>query len=116
MPAKQDSLGKGIRRDIKQAARVVRREMGTFKNDLLTGGDSWKKSAQKAVQESGPRVSKAIDELIARAEEAFNKTMAIVDRQTHDTQIDLLQSYRSFLSRQVELVDRRLKKPRTKKN
>lgn len=110
LPAKQDNLGKEIRRDIKQAANIVRREMRTFKKDLLTGSEGWKKSAQKAVQESAPKVSKALDELITKAEEIFNKTMATVDKQAHDRQVDLLHAYRSFLDRQIELVDQRLKK------
>lgn len=90
--------------------------MRTFKKDLLTGGESWKKTAQKAVQESGPKVSKALDELIAKADEVFNRTMVTVDKQAQDTQISLLHVYRSFLERQVEMVDQRLKKSRNKKN
>ena len=110
LAAKQESLGKEIRRDIKQAANIVRREMRTFKKDLLTGSDTWKKNAQKAVQESAPKVSRALDELITKAEELFNRTIATVDKQTHDTQIDLLHAYRGFLRKQVELVDQRLEK------
>jgi thioesterase domain-containing protein len=116
LPAKQDGLRKEIRRDINQAADIVRREMRTFKKDLLTGSKSWKQTAQKAVQESAPKVSKALDELIAKADEVFSRTMATVDKQAHDTQINLLHVYRRFLKKRVELVDQRLKKSRNKKN
>lgn len=76
----------------------------------MTGSDSWKKSTAKAVQETAPKVSKALDETMTKAGEIFSKTMNIVDKEARETQVDFLRFYRSFLSRQVEFIDRRLKK------
>lgn len=110
MPSpKQSPTKKGIRRDIEQAARVVRDEMRTFQKDFLTGGKSWKTSTEKIVRETGPAMSAAIDDAMNRTSELFSKTMTIVEKQTHDTQIDLLKAYKGLLSRQINMVDRRLK-------
>jgi hypothetical protein len=101
---------KDIRHDITQAARLVRREIGTIKNDLLTGSESWKKSTQKIVKDNAPRVSAVLDETMTRTGDLFARAMNIVEKQTRETQTDLLRTYRDFLFRQVQAIDRRLKK------
>jgi len=78
--------------------------------DLLTGTKAWKNSTQKFIEDTAPKVTAIIDEAMSRASEAFRKTMEVVDKQTQGTQAELLRSYKKFLSRQVDLIDRRLKK------
>jgi hypothetical protein len=78
--------------------------------DLLTGTKAWKNSTQKFIEDTAPKVTAIIDEAMSRASEAFSKTMEVVDNQTRGTQAELLRSYKKFLSRQVDLIDRRLKK------
>ncbi len=76
----------------------------------MAGSDSWKKSTAKVVQDTAPKVSKALDETMTKAGEVFNRTMNIVDKEARETQVDFLRFYRSFLSKQVDFIDRRLKK------
>ena len=76
----------------------------------MTGSDSWRKSTAKVVQNTAPKVSRALDGTMAKAGEVFRRTMNIVDKEARETQVDFLHAYRSFLSKQVEFIDRRLKK------
>jgi ElaB/YqjD/DUF883 family membrane-anchored ribosome-binding protein len=108
LSSKDDS--KEIRKDIKEAADMVRREMRSLGKDLLTGTKAMKNSTQKFIEDTAPKVTAILDEAVTRASEAFSKTMEVVDKQTRGTQAELLRSYKNFLSRQVELIDRRLKK------
>ncbi len=108
MPSQDDR--KEIRKDIKEAADMVRREVRGLGKDLLTGTKAWKNSTQKFIEDTAPKVTAVLDEAMSRASEAFSKTMDVIDKQTRGTQAELLRSYKKFLSRQVELIDRRLKK------
>lgn len=78
--------------------------------DLLTGTKEWKNSTQKFIEDTAPKVTAVLDEAMKRTSEAFSKTMDVIDKQTRGTQAELLRSYKKFLSRQVELIDRRLRK------
>lgn len=107
LPSKDDP--KEIRKDIREAADMVRREMGDLGKDLLTGTKAWKNSTKKFVQDTAPRVTAILDEAMSRASKAFSKTMEVVDNQSRETQVNLLRSYKIFLAKQVEYVDRKLK-------
>ena len=103
-------MNKDIRRDIRKAAKLVRNEIRTMGKDLMSNAETWSKSTRKIVEENAPKVSAALDDTMNRTNDLFSKAMNIVEKQTRETQIDLLQGYKNFLARQVDLIDRRLKK------
>ena len=108
MPSQDDR--KEIRKDIKEAAEMVRREVRGLSKDLLTGTKAWKNSTQKFIEDTAPKVTAALDEAMTKASEVFTKTMNVIDKETRGTQAELLRSYKKFLSAQVEFIDRRLRK------
>ena len=67
-------------------------------------------STSKFVQDVSPKVSATIDESLERASETFKRTMTTIDKQTKPQQVKLLQAYRSFLSKQVDAIEKRIKR------
>jgi DNA integrity scanning protein DisA with diadenylate cyclase activity len=109
MSSKQD-LRKEIRRDIEEAVKRIRKDIDHQIKDLTTAGRNWKDSTEKFVQDVTPKVSSTLDDTIERTSETFKKTMSAIDRQTRQQQVSLLRAYKSFLSTQVDVVEKRLKK------
>ena len=111
MSSKQD-LRKEVRRDIEEAVKRIRRDIDHLGRDLTTAGRNWRYSTEKFVQDVSPKVSSTLDETMEKTSETFKRTMSTIDKQTRQQQVKLLRAYRSFLSRQVDLIEKRLKKIR----
>ena len=86
------------------------RRYGGTSEDLASASKTLVGSTSKFVQEVSPKVSTTIDESLERASETFKRTMTTIDKQTKPQQVKLLQAYRLFLSKQVDAVEKRLKK------
>jgi len=95
-----------VRRDIKIALERIRRDMDHARRDLASAVDS----TSKFVQDKGPKVSATIDETLEKTSETFKRTMKSIDAETKTQQIKLLRAYKSFLSRQIDVIEKRLKK------
>src|SRR5438132_1498304 len=67
-------------------------------------------STSKFVQDKAPKVSATIDETLEKTSETFKRTMNTIDAQTKTQQIKLLRAYRSFLSKQIDVIEKRLKR------
>ncbi len=108
MSSKQD-LRKEIRRDIEDAVRRIRKDIDHLGRDVTTVSRNWMDSTEKFVQDVTPKVSATLDETMEKTSETFKRTMSAIDRQTRQQQIRLLRAYKSFLSRQVDAIEKRLK-------
>ncbi len=97
-------------RDIKTTVNKIRRDLGHASKNIASASKTWAKSTSKFVQDVSPKVASTIDESLEKASQTFKHTMTTIDTQTKTQQVKLLQTYRSFLSKQVDAIDKRLKK------
>ena len=104
------STSQEARRDIKAALERVRRDIDHARRDLASASKNWVDSTNRFVKDVSPKVSSTIDDTFEKASETFKRTMTSIDTQTKPQQVKLLRAYRSFLSRQVELIEKRLEK------
>jgi hypothetical protein len=98
-----------VRRDIKIALERIRRDMDHARRDLASASKTMVDSTSKFVQEKAPKVSATIDETLEKTSETFKRTMNSIDAETKNQQVKLLRAYRSFLSKQVDVIEKRLK-------
>jgi gas vesicle protein len=98
------------RRDVKAAVEKIRQDISHASKDLASASKSFVESTSKFVQDVSPKVSATIDEGLEKASETFKRTMTTIDTQTKPQQVKLLQAYMSFLSKQVDAIEKRLKK------
>lgn len=99
-----------VRRDIKAALERVRRDIDHARRDLTSASKNWVDSTSKFVQDVSPKVSATIDEGLEKTSETFKRTMTSIDKKTKPEQVKLLRAYRSFLSKQVDMIEKRLEK------
>ena len=104
------STSQEARRDIKAALERVQRDIDHARRDLASASKNWVDSTNKFVQDVSPKVSHTIDDTLEKASETFKRTMSGIDTQTKPQQVKLLRAYRSFLSRQIDLIEKRLEK------
>lgn len=98
------------RREIKKAVEKLRDDLTHASKDIASAGKTMAESTSKFVQTTAPKISSTIDETIDKAAETFERTMTNIGTQTKPQQVKLLKAYRSFLSKQVDLIEKRLKK------
>jgi hypothetical protein len=99
-----------VRRDIKIALERIRRDMDHARRDLASASKNWVDTTSKFVQDNAPKVSATIDETLEKTSETFKRTMNTIDSETKTQQVKLLRAYKSFLSKQVDVIDKRLKR------
>jgi len=80
------------------------------RRDLASASKTWVDSTSKFVQDKAPKVSATIDETLEKTSETFKRTMSTIDTETKTQQVRLLRAYKSFLSRQVDVIEKRLKR------
>ncbi len=97
-----------VRRDIKIALERIRRDMDHARRDLASASKNWVDTTSKFVQHNAPKVSATIDETLEKTSETFKRTMNSIDSETKTQQVKLLRAYKSFLSRQVDVIEKRL--------
>lgn len=100
------------KRDIKATVDKIRRDLSHASKDIASASKTWVESTSKFVQETSPKVAATIDESLERASQTFKNTMKTIDSQTKPQQVKFLQAYKSFLSKQVDMIENRLKKLR----
>jgi len=98
-----------VRRDVKIALERIRRDMDHARRDLASASKTWVDSTSKFVQDNGPKVSATIDETLEKTSETFKRTMKSIDAETKTQQVKLLRAYKSFLSKQIDVIEKRLK-------
>ena len=98
------------RRDARTTVEKIKQDITHASKNLASASKTLVGSTSKLVQEVSPKVSTTIDESLERASETFKRTMTTIDKQTKPQQVKLLQAYRLFLSKQVDAVEKRLKK------
>jgi hypothetical protein len=98
-----------VRRDIKIALERIRRDMDHARKDLASASKNWVDTTSKFVQHNAPKVSATIDETLEKTSETFKRTINSIDSETKPQQVKLLRAYKSFLSKQVDVIEKRLK-------
>lgn len=68
-----------------------------------------KRTLQRELSSSTPRMEHDLDRSVDEAGMALSKTLREIDQRTSNEQRKLLNGYRSFLQRQVEFVERKIK-------
>jgi len=99
-----------VRRDIKVALERIRRDMDHARRDLASASKNWVDTTSRFVQHNAPKVSVTIDETLEKTSETFKRTMNNIDSETKTQQVKLLRAYKSFLSRQVGVIEKRLER------
>ncbi len=105
MSKSQDS-----KEEVRDLLRTVRNEVQKITKELATATQGVVESTEKAVREISPKVSATLDETIKDASVSFHRAMGNIDKQTKTQQVKLLRSYKSFLSKQADAIDKRLRK------
>jgi chaperonin cofactor prefoldin len=83
----------------------MRKDLQQLSKDLFVASKTLKTSTEKFVQDTGPKVSAGLEETV----ETFRRTMTTIDKQTKPQQAKLLRSYKKFLTKQVDFIEKRLK-------
>src|SRR6266704_1053936 len=94
-----------VRREAKEAHEAMQKDHQQLSKDLVVASKTLKTSTEKFVQDTGPKVSAGLDETM----ETFRRTMTTIDKQTKPQQAKLLRTYKRFLTRQVDFIEKRLK-------
>ncbi len=94
-----------VRREAKEALEAMRKDLQQLSKDLVVASKTLKNSTEKFVQDTGPKVSAGLEETM----ETFRRTMTTIDKQTKPQQAKLLRTYKKFLTKQVDFIERRLK-------
>lgn len=67
------------------------------------------KAVHQQLEKTTPKVVNTLDASFEKASRGMSETLSTIDRKTRKEQIELLKAYRSFLQKQVDLIDGRLK-------
>lgn len=105
-----NTSSKDGRSEIKQTLERMRKDISHASKDLASASKALVSSTSKFVQDVSPKVSAALDESLEKASVTFKRTMKTIDTETKPQQVKLLQAYRTFLSKQVDAIEKRLKK------
>src|SRR2546425_12727871 len=95
-----------VRREAKEALEAMREDLQQLSKDLVAASKTLRSSTEKFVQDTGPKVSAGLEETV----ETFRRTMTTIDKQTKPQQAKLLRTYQKFLTKQVDFIDKRLKR------
>ena len=94
-----------VRREAREALEAMRKDLQQLSKDLVVASKTLKTSTEKFVQDTGPKVSAGLEETV----ETFRRTMTTIDKQTKPQQAKLLRTYKKFLTKQVDFIEKRLK-------
>ena len=97
-------------RNIREVVEKISRDISHASKDLASASKTWAKSTTKFVEDVSPKVSATVDDGIEKASKTFTRTMRNINTQTKPQQVRLLRAYSLFLSKQVDLIEKRLKK------
>jgi hypothetical protein len=95
-----------VRREAKEALEAMRKDLQQLSKDLVVASKTLKTSTEKFVQDTGPKVSAGLEETV----ETFRRTLTTIDKQTKPQQAKLLRTYKKFLTKQVDFIEKRLKR------
>jgi len=65
-------------------------------------------SVDAELKKNAPRVANTLDRSFETASKSLTDTLRIIDRKTGKEQVELLKAYRSFIQKQVEIVQGRI--------
>ena len=68
-----------------------------------------KKSVHAELTVGAPKLVNALDESIDKSTKALSDSLKVVDKRTRREQLELLKAYRSFLRKQADLIEARVK-------
>jgi len=103
--SEKKSMRDEVRREAKEALEAMRKDLQQLSKDLVVATKTLKTSTEKFVQDTGPKVSAGLEETV----ETFRRTMTTIDKQAKPQQAKLLRTYKKFLTKQVDFIERRLK-------
>ena len=94
-----------VRREAREALEAMRKDLQLLSKDLVAASKTLKTSTEKFVQDTGPKVSAGLDETV----ETFRRTMTTIDKQTKPQKARLLRTYKKFLTKQIDFIEKKLK-------
>ena len=68
-----------------------------------------KKVTQEQLTRTAPKVAHTLDKSFDRTSQGLSDTLKLISKKTRKEQLELLKAYRSFLQKQTELVESRIK-------
>ncbi len=103
--SEKKSLRDEVRREAKEALDAMRKDLQQLSRDLVVASKTLKASTEKFVEDTGPKMSAGLEDTV----ETFRRTMTTIDKQTKPQQAKLLRTYKKFLTKQVDFIEKRLK-------
>jgi phosphate uptake regulator len=67
-----------------------------------------KKAAHEELSKEAPKASEALDKAFKTASKSLADALRATQEKTSKEQLELLRAYRSFLQKQVDLIDKRI--------
>src|SRR6058998_1804238 len=110
MNTSEMSGSQGSKDQIREALRTMKKEVEKITKDVAAATEEVVESTRKAVREYSPKVAATLDETVKDTSAPFRKAMVSISSQTRPQQVKFLKGYMSLLSKQSDLVERRLKK------
>lgn len=107
--SKKEDFRDEMRREVREALKTMRKEIEKVRKDLATATKSWRQSTGRFVKDMSPKVQATLDETMEKTALAFRQAMGTIDKQTRGQQVALLRGYKTFLSKQVDAIEKRLK-------
>ena len=104
--SEKKSMRDEVRREAREALEAMRKDLQQLSKDLVVASKTLKASTEKFVGDAGPKVSAGLEETM----ETFRRTMTSIDKETKPQQLKLLRAYKKFLTRQVDFIEKRLKR------
>ncbi len=99
--------------EMREMLRTMRKEVQKITKDLTKATQTVVGASKKTYRDVSPKVASTVDDTMKETSIAFHRAMAGVDKQTKQQQVRFLRSYKSFLSKQVDLIEKRLRKIQT---
>ncbi len=85
-----------------QDVRIKLRETVRSVKELLT---ALKKATHEQLSRTAPKVTHTLDKSFDRASKGLSDTLGLISKKASREQLELLKSYRSFLRKQSEFVE-----------
>ena len=68
-----------------------------------------RKATHEQLTRTAPRVARTLDKSFDRASRSLSDTLKLISKKTNREQLELLKAYRSFLQKQTEFVEAKIR-------
>jgi paraquat-inducible protein B len=90
------------------SSQEVKKKLRTTIKSIADLMDTLVKAAQGELSAKVPKVMHTLDSSFEQASKALADAFSTIDKKTSKEQVELYRAYKGFLSKQIELLERRI--------